>query len=112
MHAAVATRDIRRLSRRLFGGAQYRLEVCAAIADGDGVVTASELVTQLGTPPGMGSVSMELRTLRGCGLLVPAPAPSSDRRVYLRRCESPLWATAAWLRDHAEEMVECARQND
>ncbi len=82
----------RALSRALFGGAQYRLEVGAAIAAGDGLVCAKDLADELGDPPGKGSVHLELKTLERAGLLTRMPKEKAERRVYLARQESAYWA--------------------
>jgi hypothetical protein len=48
--------EIRALSRALFGGAQYRVEIGRAIADGDGLVCIKDLtsLTSSATHPGTG----------------------------------------------------------
>lgn len=60
--------ETRSLSRTLFGGAQYRIEVGAAIVDAGGMVCIVDLVDALGRPPGQASVNAELKVLerRGC----------------------------------------------
>jgi hypothetical protein len=86
--------DLQRLrerSRALFGGAQYRLEVGAAIAAGDGIVCIKDLADLLGDPPGRGSVNTELKVLERSGLLERAERRSGDRRVYLMRQPSAYW---------------------
>lgn len=83
---------IRRLSRALFGGAQYRVEVGAAIREGD-VVTISTLAEQLGDPPGRASVNVELKVLEAVGLLVRLPRVPADRHVYLAAVASAYWDT-------------------
>jgi hypothetical protein len=90
---------IRERSRALFGGAQYRLEVGAAIADGDGVVCIKDLAQELGDPPGAGSVNTELKVLERAGLLVRAPRERGERRVYLMRQPSAYWKLCQELRD-------------
>lgn len=82
---------LRERSRALFGGAQYRLEVGAAIADGDGIVCIKDLAEELGDPPGTGSVNTELKVLERSGLLERADRPRGERRVYLLRRESGYW---------------------
>src|SRR3954463_8704505 len=81
----------RQLSRALFGGAQYRAEVGAAIAAGDGVVCIKDLAAQLGDPPGVGSVNTELKVLERAGLLVRAAPEKGERRVFLLRQDSVYW---------------------
>jgi hypothetical protein len=81
----------RAMSRALFGGAQYRLEVGAAIAMSDGLVCIKELADLLGDPPGTGSVNTELKVLEKAGLLTRAPKEPGTRRVYLLREESQYW---------------------
>jgi hypothetical protein len=90
---------IRERSRALFGGAQYRLEVGAAIADGDGVVCIKDLAQELGDPPGAGSVNTELKVLERAGLLVRTPRDRGERRVYLMRQPSAYWTLCQELRD-------------
>jgi hypothetical protein len=82
--------ETRRLSHELFGGAQYRIEVGAAIAESDGTVCMADLVKQLGDPPGKSSVNAELKVLERAGLLT-RPAERHERRIELVREESPYW---------------------
>src|SRR5437016_8169311 len=82
---------LRERSRALFGGAQYRLEVGAAIADGDGIVCIKDLAEILGDPPGTGSVNTELKVLERSGLLERVRRERGERRVYLLRVESDYW---------------------
>ena len=90
---------LRDRSRALFGGAQYRLEVGAAIADGDGVVCIKDLAQALDDPPGTGSVNTELKVLERAGLLVRTPRERGERRVYLIRQPSVYWTLCQELRD-------------
>ncbi len=83
--------ELRALSRTLFGGAQYRLEIGLAIADGDGLVSIKDLADELGDPPGTGSVNTELKVLERAALLKRAPKQQGERRVYLARQESAYW---------------------
>jgi DNA-binding MarR family transcriptional regulator len=83
--------NLRNLSRSLFGGAQYRLEVGYAIARGDGLVCIKDLAQQLGETPGAGSVNTELKILERAGLLVRVPREHGERRVYLSRQDSVYW---------------------
>ena len=94
----------RRLSHALFGGAQYRLEVGAAIRSGD-LVTITDLAGRLGDPPGKGSVNIELKVLESARLLERMPKVGSDRKVYLRAIESPYWDTCRTLSAFAEQGV-------
>jgi hypothetical protein len=97
-----ATRKrLRARSRALFGGAQYRLEVGAAIADGDGIVCIKDLAAQLGDPPGTGSVNTELKVLERSGLLERVERERGERRVYLFRKESSYWEFCQEARDAA-----------
>jgi hypothetical protein len=99
---SAALPDLRSLSRALFGGAQYRLEVGRAIADGDGLVCIKDLAEQLGDPPGSGSVNAELKILERAGLLVRAPREKGERRVYLARQESAYWSLCQELASRCE----------
>jgi DNA-binding MarR family transcriptional regulator len=83
--------EVRALSRALFGGAQYRLEVGRAIAEGDGLVCIKDLADHLGDPPGNASVNAELKVLERAGLLVRVPREKGERRIYLARQESTYW---------------------
>jgi hypothetical protein len=82
---------VRALSRTLFGGAQYRIEIGCAIARGDGFVCIKDLADELGDPPGSGSVNAELKILERAGLLVRGSREKGERRVYLARQESGYW---------------------
>jgi DNA-binding MarR family transcriptional regulator len=90
---------MRRRSRALFGGAQYRIEIGAAIADGDGITCISDLAADLGDPPGTASVNTELKVLERAGLLVRAAKTKGERRVFLIRQPSSYWALCKELRD-------------
>jgi len=89
------------LSRILFGGAQYRLEVGAAV-ESDALVNIKDLADQLGDPPGTASVNTELKHLERAGLLERLPRVGSDRRVFLRARPTSYW-------DTCRELVELAR---
>jgi hypothetical protein len=80
----------RELSRNLFGGANYRIEIAAAIAESDGLVCMVDLVRQLGDPPGKSSVNAELKVLEKAGLLG-RPDARRGGRIYLLREDSPFW---------------------
>jgi predicted transcriptional regulator len=89
---------VRSLSRTLFGGAQYRIEVGAAIAASDGIVCLIDLVEILGDPPGKSSVNTELKVLERAGLLTRVRTPRDDRRrVYLFRQPSQYWSACLEL---------------
>ena len=90
---------LRNRSRALFGGAQYRLEIGAAIADGDGLVCIKDLAEELGDPPGTGSVNTELKVLERAGLLTRTPRIGGERRVYLVREPSTYWTLCREMRD-------------
>jgi DNA-binding MarR family transcriptional regulator len=93
---------IRAMSRALFGGAQYRIEVGCAIAAGDGLVCIKDLAEELGDPPGNGSVNAELKVLERAGLLVRTPRERGERRVYLARQESSYWSFCQELASRSE----------
>jgi hypothetical protein len=88
----------RELSRHLFGGANYRVEVGAAIAESDGLICMVDLVRQLGDPPGKSSVNAELKVLEKAGLLG-RPDERRGGRIYLLREDSPFWEMCRQLRD-------------
>jgi len=92
--------SVRSLSRLLFGGAQYRLEVGAALTVGD-LVTIKDLAERLGDPPGKASVNTELKLLEKAGLLQRLPDVGSDRRVFLRPEPSSYWETCRELIEYA-----------
>jgi DNA-binding MarR family transcriptional regulator len=88
-----AVAEMRALSRALFGGAQYRIEVGCAIAASElGRVCIKDLADQLGDPPGTGSVNTELKNLETAGLLVRTVREPGERRVFLTRQDCALWA--------------------
>ena len=89
----------RELSRTLFGGAQYRIEVGAAIAGTHGMVCIVDLVGTLGQPPSQASVNAELKVLERAGLLSRAEKRQGERRVYLIPQRSPYWELCRTLRD-------------
>lgn len=88
----------RELSRQLFGGANYRIEVGAAIADSDGLVCMVDLIRELGDPPGKSSVNAELKILEKAGLLS-RPDGRRSGRIYLLRQASAYWEMCKKLRD-------------
>jgi DNA-binding transcriptional ArsR family regulator len=98
-------RAVRALSKSVFGGAQYRIEIGAAIADlvefKD--VNASALADQTGISKQ--SVGHELRLLEDAGLIVRTPAgEDSARKVYFTRTESAYWDWCREARESATEM--------
>lgn len=98
----MASKAARDRSRALFGGAQYRVEIGAAIADGDGITCITDLAEQLAAeltdPPGTASVNSELKVLEAAGLLVRAPKSKGERRVFLTRQPSAYWRLCQELR--------------
>jgi hypothetical protein len=97
----------RELSRTLFGGAQYRIEVGAAIAESDGILCMVDLVKLLGDPPGKSSVNAELKVLERANLLA-RPDVRRERRVHLIRQNNLYWNMCRELRDTTA--VKRARQ--
>jgi hypothetical protein len=95
----------RELSRTLFSGAQYRIEVGAAIAESDGIVCMVDLVKLLGDPPGKSSVNTELKMLERAKLLA-RPNLRRDRRVHLLRQDSSYWQMCLDLRDATAKKEE------
>ena len=91
--------NLRARSRALFGGAQYRLEVGAAIADGDGIVCLTDLAEHFAGTPGLASVNGELKVLEAAGLLTRAPKARGERRVFLTRQPSSYWQFCQEFRD-------------
>jgi hypothetical protein len=102
--------EVRALSRTLFGGAQYRLEVGAAISPGD-LVTIKDLAERLGDPPGTASVNTELKVLEAAGLLQRLPRVGSDRRIFLEAKPSSYWSTCRELVRQAQSQAVPAGRN-
>jgi hypothetical protein len=98
---------VRELSRTLFGG-QYRLELGAAISEGD-LVTIKDLAERPGDPPGTSSVNAELKVLEAAGLLQRVPRVGSDRRVFLQARPSSYWNTCRELVEYAQARAVPAR---
>jgi predicted transcriptional regulator len=98
----VSQRATRALSKALFGGAQYRVEIGAAIAEGS-VINTAELAEKLGIV--RQSVNQELLLLERIGLLARMPK-GSDRKVYLIRQESSYWTWCKEASTHAAGMLE------
>lgn len=94
-------RASRALSKLLFGGATYRLEIGAAIA-ATPIVNTAELSRALSVV--RQSVNQELRILERAGLLI--RAPGSGREVYLWRQESRYWAWCEEAHANAARMLE------
>ena len=94
--------SVRALSGVLFGGAQYRLEVCGALQS-DERITAAGLAERLGNPPGKASVHVEVQRLEQAGLLERLPRIPGDRHAYFRVHNSALW-------DAARELAAAARE--
>jgi len=100
----VSFRAMRALSKTVFGGAQYRVEIGARIAERDDFdpFDASELSESTGISKQ--SISHELRMLEEAGLIkrVP-PARDSPRKVFYNRTASSYWA---WCQEAAKDAVE------
>ena len=94
---------VRRCSAALFGGAQYRLEVCGALQSGE-TVTAAGLIDRLPVPPSKASVHSEVQRLVAAGLLLRLDPLPGDRHAYLRVAETTLWQAA-------RELAAAARSN-
>lgn len=91
---------VRELSRLIFGGAQYRIEVAANLHAGQ-PFTALDLVLLLGDPPGKGSVHTELGRLRQAGLILEGRKARSDRSKPLVPIDCALWDAARSLQELA-----------
>ena len=87
------------LSHRLFGGARYRVEIGAAIAESDGIVCMVDLIKLLGDPPGKSSVNAELKVLERANLLARASISAGERRIHLLRQDSSYWQACLELRN-------------
>lgn len=99
----VKSKRTRALSKLLFGGARYRLEVGAAVAaSSDGIVSTPGLAKDLKLVPQ--SVSQELRLLERAGLVTRAE-DMGDRRVFFARVESTYWAFCQEAEAEAETML-------
>jgi DNA-binding MarR family transcriptional regulator len=100
---------VRSYSKVVFGGAQYRVEIGAAIARGDGVVNTVELADQLGIV--RQSVNQELRILERGGLLVRTDkGPEAGRKVFLTRQDSHYWAFCEEAMTDAGDRLRRRRQ--
>ena len=101
-------RQVRHLSKTLFGGAQYRLEVGAHIAASkDGIVNTAGLARELGVVAQ--SVNQELRLLESAGLITRLPRTGSERAVFFRREVSSYWAFCHEAYADAAVMLNRAR---
>src|SRR4051794_24172830 len=87
---------VRAVSSVLFGGAQYRLEVCGALQS-DERITAAGLAERLGSPPGKASVHIEVQRLEQAGLLKRLPRIPGDRHAYFKVQSCGLWECAREL---------------
>lgn len=101
----VKTAASRAFSRRLFGGAQYRLEIGAAIWLNP-IVNTAELADDLGLS--RQSVNQELRLLEQVGLL--ERQAGGERKVYLKRQESSYWSFCFEALGDALELMKRRRE--
>jgi DNA-binding MarR family transcriptional regulator len=92
---------LRALSHRLFGGARYRIEVGAAIADRKLIANITEIANELGIE--RQTVAQELRRLEHAGLL--RRADQQERKVYLIGAKSLYWELCRELRAEAEALL-------
>jgi DNA-binding transcriptional ArsR family regulator len=100
----VALRAARAVSKLIFGGAQYRVEVGAAIATSAGKpVNATELADALGL--GRQTINHELERLESAGLLGRVEQ-DSGRKVYYLAHASEYWAWCDEARADAASMLD------
>lgn len=93
---------LRDLSRALFGGAMYRAEIGAAIADADPPICAKDLVEALGGAVDKATVSNEVKILKAAGILSSVRSEPGDRRKFLAPdVESAYWRLCQQLRQAA-----------
>jgi len=92
---------VRALSGRLFGGARYRVEVGAAIADRKLLANIAELADELGL--GRQTVAQELRRLEDAGLL--QRTKQQERKVFLSGVPSQYWSLCCELRAEAAALL-------
>jgi hypothetical protein len=98
-----AAKTTRVLSRRLFGGAQYRLEVGHAIAESkDGLVSVPQLSQDLILVAQ--SVNQELLLLERVGLLSRMD-DLGGRTVYFQRQDSAYWSFCREATTEAARML-------
>ena len=90
---------VREVSKVLFG-ANYRLEVAAAIAAQDAPFYLKRLVEITGIPHS--AVHVELRHLLEVGMLKDVPTFSGERIRYLDRSESVFWTL---VREYLDELT-------
>jgi hypothetical protein len=86
----VVVRDLRRLSRALFGRT-HCLEIAAAMARAEGPFYFVDLAAQLNEVPRT-AVFRELEAFQEAGLICLLP-PITGRRKYYERMPSVMWAT-------------------
>ena len=99
--------SMRALSRQLFGGAQYRIEVGAAVAERP-LANTTEIAADLGIA--RQSVNHELQVLEQAGLLSRTPI-AAGRKVFLVREDSHYWAMCLEARAQAHKMLNRASPN-
>lgn len=91
---------VQELSKTVFGQ-KNRLPVMLAIAESDGVFTATELTVRLGLSS-PSKIQYPLKDLHDAGLITRLENPVSDRCTYYRRNDaSSAWALARELVDAA-----------
>lgn len=98
----VSIRAARFVSRAVFGGATYRIEIGAAIADRD-IVNTAELAEDLGIV--RQSVNKELQILESVGLLT-RPPRGEGRKVFLMKEPSAYWEWCKEAMTNAREMLD------
>ena len=99
-----ALRAARALSKAVFGGAGYRVEIGAAVGEQEyKAVNAADLAEQLGLA--RQSVNQELKVLERAGLLT-RPDQLEGRKVFLVREKSSYWEWCIEARANAIEMLE------
>jgi predicted transcriptional regulator len=102
--ADVSLRSARALSRLLFAGAHYRVEIGAAIADDSAKpVNTAELAEELNLS--RQSVNRELQLLESVGLLIRVEQ-DSGRKVYFLMQKSTYWAWCQEARTEAAAMLD------
>jgi predicted transcriptional regulator len=101
---------VRILSRLLFGGGQYRLEIGAAIARAgeQAAINTSVLAEELEL--NRQSVNQELRLLEQLGLLRRLPNFDSGRKVYFIREPAPYWDFCEEIQRDAGQMLARGRR--
>ena len=103
--ADTSLRAARAISKLLFGGSQYRVEIGAAIADGFASakpVNTAELADELHVS--RQSVNHELQLLERAGLLIRIE-PDSGRKVFFLVQESHYWEWCREARARAATML-------